>query len=405
MEPRSSFHFTSTKSFQLFTQGLESLQAYERSANSVTLAAAERKFEQCIGQFPQDVLPRFYYGVVKTLTGYEGLDEAISQFNVVLKSNAEDLVPDTLYNLAIAHLEKYRPKDREMALQLLEKTIETITTKTREYVEERMKQEVAKKIKGKINETTRVEIETKTRQEIEKGAKEPKLESLRLQALILEHYLFVEDNLWLHREEDEPAEQLFERAEQRLRDFWADYESTQILEAARPDLLADYYNVQGTYLETCSYFSHGGKKRALASDAARAFERALQAKENWIPAKSNLARVHQDLLEDPKTAYSLWKEVLDIRPHDNYAHYMLGRLYEKRGEQLRAIASYKKAPYIPEASLNLSRIYLGLRDIARARVYVQKVVEADDVQPKTRQNAEEILGKIQALEGSTPASN
>jgi hypothetical protein len=380
MEPHSSFHFTSTRSFQLFAQGLESLQAYERSANAATLTAAERKFEECVGQFPQDVLPRFYYGVVKTLAGYEGLDEAIRQFNFVLESNAEDLLPDTLYNLAVAHLEKYKPKDRQMAFQLLEKAIEVIQAKPH--------------------------VEKKTREELEKERREPKLESLRLQAQILQHYLFVEENLWEHRQDEKrPKQELFEEANQRLRHFLEDYNSVQILEAARADLLADYHNVQGTYLESCAYFEHGGERKALASDAAKAFQEALQAKENWIPAKSNLARVYQDLLDDLETAQRLWQEVLETRPHDNYAFYMLGNLHQHRGDKLRAIGAYKKAPYIPEADLNLSLLYLDLGEITRARMYARKVVEADDVRPKTKRDAEEALRKIETLEGSTPASS
>lgn len=405
MEPRSSFHFTSTKSFQLFAQGLESLQAYERSANSATLAAAERKFEECIGQFPKDLLPRFYYGVVKTLTGYDGLDEAIKQFNLILKSDADDLRPDALYNLAVAHLEKYKPKDRQMALELFEKTIKAIQTKTREEIEKKTKEETEKKIQGKVGKKTKEEIERETRAEIEKGPREPKLESLRLQTLILEHYLFVEDNLWEHREDARPAEKLFEEAKNRLRNFLTDYESTQILEAARADLVADYNNVQGTYLESCAYFAQKDQRKVVATQAATAFEQALQAKQNWIPAKSNLARVYQDLLDDSETAQRLWEEVLETRPRDEYAFYMLGRLYQRRGETMRAIASYRKAPHILEASLNLTRIYLELGDVARALVSVQKVIEADDVRPRTKQRAEEALRQIQNLQGSTPASS
>jgi len=357
METPSSFHFSSTKSFQLFTQGLESLQAYERSASSTTLAAAERRFEECVSQFPQDLLPRFYYGVVKTLSGYDGLDEAITQFNVILNSKAEDLVPDTIYNLAVAHIEKYKPKDAKIALNLLERT----------------------------------------REEISKRPSEPKLESLGLQALILEIYLFVEANLWEHRgEEEKPAEELFQKAKSRLDDFWSKYKQAQILEASRSDLVADYHNTLGTYLESCAYFTQGYEREVLSSRAARAFEQALQAKDNWIPAKSNLARVFQDLLDEPETALHLWQEVLETRPRDEYAFYMLGRLYQHRHDKLRAVASYTKAPHIPEANLNLSLLYLELGELERARTFVQKVIEADDVRPRTRQHAEKALRKIGA---------
>src|SRR5208282_4652659 len=107
MPTPQSFKFTSTKSFQLFTQGLQSLQSYERDASFAKLQDAAGNFGECVRKFPNDVLPHFYYGIVKTLEGYDGLDEAIEQFNLVLRSKADDLIPDAKYNLAVAHLEKY----------------------------------------------------------------------------------------------------------------------------------------------------------------------------------------------------------------------------------------------------------------------------------------------------------
>jgi FimV-like protein len=142
----------------------------------------------------------------------------------------------------------------------------------------------------------------------------------------------------------------------------------------------------------------------LSLRAARAFEQALQAKDNWIPAKSNLARVFQDLLDEPETALRLWQEVLKTRPQDEYAFYMLGRFYQRRHEKLHAIASYRKAPHISEANLNLGLLYLELGDFERARTFVQKVIEGDDVRPRTRQHAEKALHRIDAsAQGSTRA--
>jgi TolA-binding protein len=365
MEPHSSFRFTSTKSFQLFSQGLESLQAYERNASAVALTAAEQSFQECVSRFPRDLLPRFYYGVVKTLTGYNGLDEAIKQFNLILNSDASDLLPDATYNLAVAHLEKYNSEDSQIALDLLKRT----------------------------------------RSEIAKRPAEPKVESLRLQALILEIYLFVETNLWSRRQDtDSPPTDLFEEAKNKLDAFWSDYEHARILEASRPDLMADYANTRGTYWESCAWFSQGDKKRALSAEAARSFQQALEAKRNWVPAKSNLARVYQELLDEPEIARRLWQEVLDTRPHDEYAAYMLGNLHQQEGETARAIAYYKKAPHIPEANLKLGLLYNELGDVARARTYLQKVVESKDTRTGTKQQAKEALQKIEGFsEGSTPA--
>jgi hypothetical protein len=132
MPTPQSFKFSSTKSFQLFTQGLQALQSYERDANFATLRDAAGNFGECVRRFPNDVLPHFYYGIVKTLEGYDGLDEAIEQFNLVLCSRADDLIPDTKYNLAVAYLEKYTPDDSKTALQLLRETSDEVTKRQKD---------------------------------------------------------------------------------------------------------------------------------------------------------------------------------------------------------------------------------------------------------------------------------
>src|ERR1700683_2301936 len=287
MQQDPNLNFTSTKSFQLFAQGLESLQTYEKTAATASLNAAEQNFQQCIDQFPGDVLPRFYYGVVKTLRGYPGLDEAIKQFNLILQGSSDELKADATYNLAIAHIERYRHGDSEIAKQLLEETRKQLATR----------------------------------------APDPKSESLRLQSRILELYLIVQDSLWEHRNDpDLPPQKSVEDARIALEKFWTDYQNAKILEASRRDIIADYTNTCGTYWESVASFSKGDEREKLSLVAKRFFEQSLEAKNNWLPAKSNLARVNQDLLNESETAKRLWNEVLETRPGDEYANYNLARL-------------------------------------------------------------------------------
>jgi tetratricopeptide (TPR) repeat protein len=368
MNSPTSFRFSSTKSFQLFAQGLQSLQSYERSPSAGNLSDAEGNFGECVRRFPKDVLPRFYYGVVKTLRGYDGLDEAIEQFNLVLKSEADDLVPDAKYNLAIAHLEKYSPHDSEVALDLLRQT----------------RAEVAK------------------RQE-NKKQKEPRLETVRLQALILETYLYVEEAVRFS-----PSDAVFKEAEGRLDSFWKDYNESPVLEGVRPDLLADFYNTSGYYWNARAKHAKGDEQTGFAEKARTNYGQALEQKKDWIPAKSNLARLYVELLNEPSIAKRLCEEILGSRPSDYYTRYLLGKIYEAEGATAQAIGSYKKAgTKIPEANLNLGLLYEKMGALEYASNALGRVVAAEDVRESTRKKAQEALRRVsdrRKLDPNDPAT-
>jgi hypothetical protein len=366
----TSFRFSSTKSFQLFTQGLQSLQSYERSPNVQALAEAEGRFGECVRNFPKDVLPHFYYGIVNTLRGPDGLDEAIKQFNFVLASKVEDLIPDAKYNLAIAHLEKYNEQDSAVAMDLLRQTRDEVASRQKKL-----------------------------------EPKDQRLETIRLQALILEAYLFVEDEV-----KPKPSEAVFQEAERRLNFFWGEYEKATILESIRADLLADYYNTFGYYWNQRARYSEGDERHDFGQKALADYENALQQKKDWIPAKSNLASLYDEVLGDRENAKRLCEELLEIRPTDSYTRYLLGIMYEKDGATLQAISSYKKAgPYIPEANLNLGLLYEKLKAYDNAVTYLERVVNNDKARESKRDKAKEALARIaksrqtDSDESATPA--
>jgi tetratricopeptide (TPR) repeat protein len=353
-----SFKFTSTKSFQLFTQGLQSLQSYERDASFAKLQDAAGNFGECVRKFPDDVLPHFYYGIVKTLEGYDGLDEAIEQFNVVLRSKIDDLIPDATYNLAIAYLEKYTTDDSRKALELLKETSD----------------EVAKRQKSKTTTDGR-------------------LETIRLQALIIEIYLYIQDNI-----ASTPSEASFIQAENRLSDFLQQLNRTDVGDPVRHDLLADYYNDWGIYFEERANNADELQRASFVEQARLSYEKALEHKKDWIPVKSNLARMYDVLLNDRSTATKLLLEVLETRPSDYYSLYLLGNIYKKDGDVLRAISSYKKAGVnIPEANLELGKIYKELGAYDNAIVYLERVLNNTKASKNKRNDAKQTLAEVLRL--------
>jgi tetratricopeptide (TPR) repeat protein len=333
MNTAANVRFTSTESFQLFAQGLESLQAYESNPEREKLDGAETKLQACVSKYPRDVLPRFYLGVVKTLRGYAGLDEAIREFDYVLKSGVEELVPDAKFNLAVAHIERYTAEDFQKASDLLRET----------------------------------------REDIQKRRTSPKYETLRLQATILETFIFVRQNAWVNRKVTPPSAEIIQQSEARLRDFNKDYKQASILETAKPDLLADLENTEGLLSESRSWVTKEEiEHKQRAAEAVSHYQGALRQKIGWIPAKSNLARVYQEILGEPETAEKLFREVIEVRPDDAYAHYMLGRNYDSRKDEDRAMQCYEKALGFPFANLRLGQYHEKKQDPTTALSYYHK---------------------------------
>jgi len=56
MPTNDTFRFSSTKSYQLFHEGLDSLRSYEKGASSTELIEAEKHFRACVDAYPSDLL-------------------------------------------------------------------------------------------------------------------------------------------------------------------------------------------------------------------------------------------------------------------------------------------------------------------------------------------------------------
>jgi tetratricopeptide (TPR) repeat protein len=308
--------FSGPRSLQYFVEGLDALQAYEANPNATSLKKAAEKLGQCD---PADALPQFYLGVVKTLEGYSGVDEAIRLFSAIRESGPEFLRVPAQYNLAVAHVVRYRSADFEIAEDLL------------------------RQMKRNIDNT-----------------REPTAEqhALKAQVLALLAFCVVRQRLWVNRfKTDVDHDALFEaggtEALSLLNEAERELESPGLTEADRNEVLADKWNVRGLMFEYRALRETAAAREALAGEAIAAFESALKYRRNWIPGLSNMARVYQDVLGSGVKAEALWRRVLTVRPDDEYTNYRLGRLYEERNDLATACAHYVKAPNIPEASARI----------------------------------------------------
>ncbi len=334
MNISADLQFTDSQSFRLFTEGVQALQSYERSASKESLVTAANRLRECVSKYP-DILPRLYLGIVRTFQGYEGVDEALTLLHDVLNRSPQ-LRSTAKYYLADAYVAKYTPEAFEKADNLLEEMIAGSGTDPVDRV---------------------------------------RAESLRT-------FTYVRQHLWENRSSAADLSADVQEAEKRLSAFKGHLDDPAVKNDLRIGLLAEYWNTMGLLnWFRASRTPAGSERDALIQTCIADFDRALQYSGNWVDAKSNKARVYQDLTQDTGTALRLWHEVLEVRD-DAYANYMLGRFYEQSQPE-RAIAHYSKAaPHIPEAALGLARCYAAAAEFDNALDAFSNVPESSKVFPE-----------------------
>jgi hypothetical protein len=329
------------------------------------LIEAEKHFRACVDAYPSDLLPRFYFAVVRTLEGYQGLDEAIEQFNYVISNGAKELATEAKYNLAIAYLERYTAQDAEKATELLKET----------------------------------------KQEIASTSPNSKSRTLELQVLLIEAYLFVHHKMWKQRRQNPITQdsELASGAQKLLDAILTECNSGEILQSLKCDLMADYYNTLATFWESLAWSKSGADKQQATTTAVEYFKKSLVERPNWLPAKSNLARVYQELAGANDEALQLWEDVLTTRPDDYYAHYMRGQILERRQPRSLAMAAYRRAAeFIPEANLRLGLMLEQVPDNANALKFLNKFLTFKDIQETDRRKAQTAIERIQQEELQEP---
>lgn len=319
---KGNFKFTDTASFRLFVEGMKGLRTYEQSAELEGLRTAETKLTKCVAQYPRDILPQFYLGVVKVFRGYDGVGDAVRVFGTIARDVPELRAP-AMYNLASAYIERYTPESLDLARDWLKKCI------------------------AEVGEDKSVDRLT-----------------LRFQAEVVLLFYEIRQRLWVKRDNPQDAlkaevDHIVPDLDRKLNEFLEKLNATsKIPAAARADIMADYWNDRGLLDEFRAWSVPGeNEKRALARTSIQSYEESLKWKLNWIPSKSNMARVNIDLLDDFVSADKCLQEVEHARPGDDYAAYLWGRLNEKTGDSAAATSYYEKAIHIPEAKKNLARLY------------------------------------------------
>jgi tetratricopeptide (TPR) repeat protein len=321
-EMSTELRLASSDSLRLFCEGVHALDAYDRTASAASLELAIDRLNECVTTYPQDLLPRFYLGVAKSLTSYPGLDEALDHFRVVEASNVDALRLVTKYNRAttlIAHYTEERFKEAEKLLQLVLNEARQIAAHDRDQVQ-----------------------------------------PLLFRAWVKQLFIRVRQTLWFHRRrlslETHGAAADVCRAD--LDQFEREFLLAGSIEGA-DDIWAFHWNNEGIYEESLAYLysqtdSQIGAEHA--NKAAEQFRKSISHKVGWPNALANLARVYIDLLNMPDEGIAICKRLVVGVEQVEYSHYLMGRAYEARGENAMAIDHFRQSPSIPEAGKNLTRL-------------------------------------------------
>jgi hypothetical protein len=309
----NDLRFSAAESFRLCTLGLRSLEQYEDNTEPELLQKAEDELSRCVELYPADVLPKFYLGSVKTLKGYDGIEEAKLLFHQVIEQGSPALSFAAKYNLAVANVEEYSPKGFSEAERLLGEL-------------------VSSKPKGKDSEKM----------------------VWSAQATLL--YLRA-DRIWKTR--NAPTNDGRRDAAKLLKDldaFEGKLSASQF--RADRDVWSDASNTRGTIQEFLFYASTDPAQKTAASTAAKsAFQRAADLKVDYVNSMSNFARLTNDVLGDRAEARKIWESLSKLGKSTHYIHYNLGKMDEADGNVESACTHYRlAASKMGEAQVALDKL-------------------------------------------------
>jgi tetratricopeptide (TPR) repeat protein len=331
MSMPQNLRFTDAKSFRLFTEGVQALQAYERNAKQEALDTAAERFNECVSNY-RDVLPRLYLGMVRVYQG-ESFEEAAALLQDVLNRDIDELRSTAKYYLAEAHVSTYRVKDIERADELLLEVLE--------------------------------------------DTKASPFDHLRAEALRTFNY--IRQKLWRNRTTAIDLKNEEAEATKRLVDFKKHLVDEKAEDDLKASLWADYWNADGLWQEFLANRTQDVEARkSLIQSSLEGFRKALEYGANRADAKSNEARVQYELLHDAEAATRLCREVLAIRKDDSFANLLLGKIAEDSGRFSDAVGFYLKAQAkFPETTVRVGACYARLGNVQEALEVFARVPNSD----------------------------
>lgn len=334
------------ESFRLFGEGLLNLSQYEQRADRDALESAEMYLRECSDKYPNDVLPRFYLGVVNTYLGGMNQEDAIDCFRNVLATEDDVLRLAASYNLAVAYIQQQTPQGFDQAQAVLKQTIS----------------------------------------QLQRASENLYASELLFQTWVDLLFVRVRQTLWINRRNTNRAQELQLEAnglQKELDEFESELNDPVNRPFITDQIWADYFNVRGLLLESRAWFSkHLSDNRGetdYATSAVNIFKKSMERRQSYAAPKANLARVYYDFawMNKQDVAAALWGELVKGVEEVEYSHYGLGRYFaEVRADFETALHHLRLAPSIPEAWLLQGTVFRDhLNQPEQARAAWLKIVE------------------------------
>lgn len=355
--------FSTPEAVRLFTEGLHSLEAFNKSGNNTVLKAAVEQLRDCTSEYPSDVFPRLYLGVACALQGYDGQDEALSHFRWVESSGIEALRRTAQYNQAASHIEKYHGDDMDQAARILDKLI-------------------------RLGDSP-------------DNIKPPELFFLSrivrvfISIHLLSESLSFDETLDLGRL-GQSANELLER-EQAIKEKY----DTAPIPGASDAVLVNHYNNIGSIYLCCGLIANERrdleKTRESGKKAHDAYSEALKLDPNWAPARSNYATVWLDLLGQPDRAATIWQELAEGEQQKLWAHFNLSILYAMQNDLPRALSHFHDSKRFGD----IKKLVHRMKRHSASEGLVRELLELFIAKPRNSTPEDEIEKARQLLAGIT----
>lgn len=354
------------ESFRLFIEGVNALAAFERTGLASSLREADLCLSECVRRYPNDLLPRLYLGIAKSLGGLEEVSESESHLRRVIEAGGDTLLWPATYNLAAALVQTYDPAKRPEATSLLESILNRFLPRAARWARRAHRNDSL--VKSIVVLVLRVQRPIIRRSD----SIELALQAWALQQYIMVHVLVYdrtdgvkgkvlgEQDPTKRKEEVTRQQARIDEAARQLSLFDAVAHALRVSKMPGGEsIIADYHNNRGH----CEWASAilakvSGSSDSHALSALAEFDTALSVKPGWEPALANKALVSSELLGDPKTARDIWESLILGQGETHYAHYRLGQLLATVFGDVEAAREHltKAAPFIPEARKELDSL-------------------------------------------------
>lgn len=324
---------SNSRSAGLFVEAMQLIRRYEETSSRDLLESAAAVLKKCMAASPQDVLPRFYFGITQSALGDLNQEFAIPVFKEFSRSKEFPLRAAATYNLAAAYVETYDSDLFREGIQLLDDLLKELREKG-----------------VPLGQNERV----RGLRERFAGDRRIRVEQLYYQSEETRDYFHIHLYIWRPRW-DHRIEQIKTAADHALQKLAARRgrikKHERFLGRQRAEIWAWHWNNVGSIHEVLAALAkRTGNRRAEVREAKLAedaYDRAVDEDRSFGSSLPNLGRMKFEILGDVDDAIKIFRKVIAVGVEDtSYAHFCLGQLYTVKRQPILALKHFLKAPDI-----------------------------------------------------------